>query len=54
VFGNWLCSVLLVWFFEFLTPSTWGGRSSLNFNSFLMILNVLDVSRGEVEVLFGH
>ncbi len=41
-------------FFEFLTPFTLGGHNFLISNPVLMIANVLDVPRGEVEVLFGH
>jgi len=44
----------MVLFFEFLTPFTLGAHNFLILNLFLMILNVLDASRGGLQVLFGH
>jgi hypothetical protein len=44
----------VVCFFEFLTPSTLGGRNFLNFISFLTILSALDVPIKGVQVFFGH
>ncbi len=43
-----------VCFFEFLTPSTFGGCNFFNSNSFLMIFSAPDVSTGRVQVLFKH
>jgi hypothetical protein len=44
----------VVCFFEFLTPFTFGGYNFIVFDSFLKIIDVLDVSRGEVQILIGY
>jgi len=41
-------------FFEFLTPFTLQDCNFLLSNPFLTIVNVSDVPRGGVQVLFGH
>jgi hypothetical protein len=52
MFGNRLCNVMSFYFFEFLTPSTWGGHNFLISNMFLTKFTMLDVSREGVQVLF--
>jgi hypothetical protein len=46
--------VWMVCFFEFLTPSTLGGRNFLDYILFLTIFNVPHVPIGGVQILFGH
>jgi hypothetical protein len=41
-------------FFNFLTPSTLGGRNFLNSNPFLTIFSARDVPIRGVQVLLGH
>jgi len=49
-----LCNVQWFVFFQFLTPFTSGGHNFLISNPFLTIVSVSDVTRGGVQVLFGH
>jgi hypothetical protein len=44
----------MVYFFEFLTPSTLGGHNYLNFIPFLMIFSASYVPIKGVQVFFGH
>jgi hypothetical protein len=43
----------VVFFFDFLTPSTLGGHNFLNSIMFLMIFSAPDVSIGRIQDLFG-
>jgi hypothetical protein len=44
----------MIYFFEFLTPFTLGGRNFLISNPFSTIVSVSDASGKGVQVLFGH
>jgi hypothetical protein len=44
----------MIFFFEFLIPSTLGGHNFFNSTPFLTIFNALDVPIGGVQILFGH
>jgi len=43
-----------LFFFEFSTPFSLGGHNVVIYNLFSIIVSVLDVARGEGQVLFGH
>jgi hypothetical protein len=45
---------LVICFIEFFTPFTLGGHNFLDYNPFLTIVSVSDVTREGVQVLFGH
>jgi hypothetical protein len=44
----------MIYFFEFLTPFTLGGRNFLISNPFSTIVSVSDASGKGVQVLFEH
>jgi hypothetical protein len=43
-----------LFFLDYYPPFTLGGHNFFNFNPFLMIFSMLNMSIGGAQVLFGH